>query len=37
VLVDRCLIPGGCFSGEALDRVVKHAIARFAGMPLLPE
>lgn len=37
VLIDRCLIPGGFFSGEALDRVVKHAIARFEGVPLLPE
>lgn len=37
VLVNRCLIPGGFFSGEALDKVVKHAIARFEGVPLLPE
>ena len=28
VLVDRCLIPGGFFSDEALDLVVRHAIAR---------
>lgn len=37
VLVDRCLIPGGFFSAEALDKVVKHAVARFEGVPLLPE
>jgi capsular polysaccharide export protein len=37
VLIDRCLIPGGFFSAQALDRVVKHAIARFEGRPLLPE
>jgi len=37
VLIDRCLIPGGFFSGEALDKVVKHAVARFEGVPLLPE
>ena len=29
VLVDRCLIPGGFFSDEALDMVVQHAIDRF--------
>jgi len=37
VLVDRCLIPGGFFSDEALDKVVRHAIARFEGRPMLPE
>lgn len=37
VLIDRCLIPGGFFSDEALDKVVQHAIARFEGRPLLPE
>ncbi len=37
VLIDRCLIPGGFFSAQGLDRVVKHAIARFEGRPLLPE
>jgi capsular polysaccharide export protein len=37
VLVDRCLIPGGFFSDEALDKVVRHAIARFEGRALLPE
>lgn len=37
VLVERCLIPGGFFSADALDKVVKHAIARFEGVPLLPE
>ena len=31
VLIDRCLIPGGFFSDEALDMVVRHAIARFEG------
>ncbi|MCX7284503.1 MAG: capsular biosynthesis protein [Novosphingobium sp.] len=29
VLIDRCLIPGGFFSEEALDLVVHGAIARF--------
>ena len=37
VLIERCLIPGGFFSKEALDKVVRHAIARFEGMPLPPE
>lgn len=34
VLVERCLIPGGFFSEEALTLVVRHAIARFEGNPL---
>ncbi len=37
VLVERCLIPGGFFSDEALDKVVRHAVARFEGKPLMPE
>jgi len=37
VLVERCLIPGGFFSEEALDKVVRHAIARFEGRPMTPE
>lgn len=37
VLIDTSLIPGGFFSDEALDKVVKHAVARFDGSPLLPE
>jgi capsular polysaccharide export protein len=37
VLVERCLIPGGFFSEEALDKVVRHAIARFEGRAMLPE
>lgn len=37
VLIDRCLIPGGFFSEEALAMVVRHAIARFEGHPILPE
>ncbi|WP_374408362.1 capsule biosynthesis protein [Pelagerythrobacter sp.] len=37
VLVERCLIPGGFFSDEALDKVVRHAVARFEGRGLLPE
>ncbi|WP_079731998.1 capsule biosynthesis protein [Novosphingobium mathurense] len=37
VLIERCLIPGGFFSEEALDKVVRHAIARIEGRPLLPE
>ncbi len=37
VLVDYCLIPGGFFSNEALDKVVKHAIARFEGRSLSPD
>ena len=37
VLIDRCLIPGGFFSEEALQKVVEHAIARFEGQKLAPE
>ncbi|MBB3938696.1 capsular polysaccharide export protein [Novosphingobium fluoreni] len=37
VLVDRCLIPGGFFSDEALDKVVRHAIARLEGRRMMPE
>lgn len=37
VLIERCLIPGGFFSEEALGKVVRHAIARIEGRPLLPE
>ena len=37
VLIDRCLIPGGFFSKEALDKVVEHAVARFEGHPLAPD
>ncbi len=37
VLIDRCLIPGGFFSDDALALVVRHAIARFEGCGLLPE
>lgn len=36
VLIDRCLIPGGFFSDEALDKVVTFAVARFEGRLLLP-
>ncbi|MES2301753.1 MAG: capsular biosynthesis protein [Pseudomonadota bacterium] len=37
VLIERCLIPGGFFSDEALEKVVRHAIARFEGRSMLPE
>ncbi|HUD29800.1 MAG TPA: capsular biosynthesis protein [Novosphingobium sp.] len=37
VLIDRCLIPGGFFSEEALDKVVRHAVARLEGRPMTPE
>jgi len=37
VLIDRCLIPGGFFSEEAIGKVVRHAVARFEGRMLLPE
>jgi capsular polysaccharide export protein len=37
VLVERCLIPGGFFSEEALAKVVRHAIARFEGRQMVPE
>lgn len=37
VLIDRCLIPGGFFSDEAIDKVVRHAIARFENRMLLPD
>lgn len=34
VLVDRCLIPGGFFSEEALEKVVKHALVRIEAAPI---
>ncbi len=37
VLVDRCLIPGGFFSEEALDNVVHHAIARLEGRSIVSQ
>lgn len=37
VLVERCLIPGGFFSEEALSKVVRHAVARFEGRALPSE
>lgn len=37
VLIDRCLIPGGFFSDDALSVVVRHAVARFDGKPMAPE
>lgn len=37
VLVERCLVPGGFFSEEALAKVVRHAVARFEGEGLLEE
>ncbi len=37
VLIDKCLIPGGFFSDEAIAKVVRHAIARFEGQTLLPD
>lgn len=37
VLIERCLIPGGFFSEEALEKVVRHAVARLEGNPLKPE
>lgn len=37
VLVERCLIPGGFFSEEALGKVVRHAVARLEGRPIAPE
>jgi len=37
VLIDRCLIPGGFFSKEALEKVVRHAVARFEGRFLMPD
>ncbi|BBC71545.1 capsular biosynthesis protein [Altererythrobacter sp. B11] len=37
VLIERCLIPGGFFSEEALAKVVRHAVARLEGRPMLPE
>lgn len=37
VLVERCLIPGGFFSEEALAKVVRHAVARLEGHPISPE
>lgn len=37
VLVERCLVPGGFFSEEALAKVVRHAVARFEGEGFLEE
>lgn len=37
VLIDRCLIPGGFFSDEAINKVVRHAIARFEWKTLPPD
>lgn len=37
VLIERCLIPGGFFSEEALEKVVRHAVARLEGHPITPE
>jgi capsular polysaccharide export protein len=37
VLIDRCLIPGGFFSDDAIAKVVEHAVARFEGRALLPD
>mgnify|MGYP001800972034 CR=1 FL=1 len=37
VLIERCLVPGGFFSEEALSKVVRHAVARFEGQGLLEE
>lgn len=37
VLVDRCLIPGGFFSNEAMSKVVEHAVARFEGKMTLAD
>lgn len=37
VLIERCLIPGGFFSEEAIRLVVRHAIARFEGRAMTPE
>lgn len=37
VLIERCLIPGGFFSNEALEKVVRHAIARLEGRTMRPE
>jgi len=37
VLIERCLIPGGFFSRVALERVVRHAVARIEGRPITPE
>lgn len=37
VLIEQCLIPGGFFSDEALEKVVTHAIARFEGRQLMTD
>lgn len=37
VLIEQCLIPGGFFSKEALDKVVRHAVARLERQPIAPE
>ncbi|WP_296675480.1 capsular biosynthesis protein [Novosphingobium sp.] len=37
VMVDRCLIPGGFYSDEALAKVLRHAVARLEGRAILPE
>lgn len=37
ILIERRLIPGGFFSKESLDRVVRHSIARFEGKQIPSE
>ena len=37
VLIERCLIPGGFFSAPALQKVVRHAVARLERRPIAPE
>lgn len=37
VLIEHCLIPGGFFSDEALEKVVTHAVSRFEGRRLQPD
>lgn len=37
VLIERCLIPGGFFSTDALNKVVRHAVARLEGRAIPAE
>jgi capsular polysaccharide export protein len=37
MLIERCLIPGGFYSEEGLEKVVRHAVARIEGRSIASE